>query len=143
MKKRIVYGLLLLLVTVFTVHGLAATVTITFLSPETDPISINQHYPLDTYYADKPLKYFSNSDPDFLQNQLYAKVRAESSSESGPDLDGKFNFDIPGTLSGNWWLKTVSYFTDDEYGRRQLPLPMTISIKTRSVFPSARTLTTS
>lgn len=82
---------------------------------------IYQHYPLDTYYADKPLKYFSNSDPDFLQNQLYAKVRAESSSESGPDLDGKFNFDIPGTLSGNWWLKdTDSYFADDEYGRRQL-----------------------
>lgn len=40
MKKRIAYGLLLLLVTVFAVHGLAAPVTITFLSPETDPISI-------------------------------------------------------------------------------------------------------
>jgi len=80
---------------------------------------INQHYPLDTYYADKPLKYFSNSNSNLLQSALYEKVSAESSS--GPDLDGKFNYDIPGKLSGNWWLKdTVSYFADEQYGRRQL-----------------------
>jgi len=78
---------------------------------------INVHYPLGTYHADGPLKYFSGN----LQSQLYAKVRAESESSSGPDLDGKLNYDLPGTLSGNWWLKdTVLYYADEQYGRKQL-----------------------
>lgn len=76
---------------------------------------INRYYPLDTYYADKPLQYYIEP----LQGELYGKVRAES--ESGPDQDGKFVFDLPGTLSGNWWLKdTVLYWADENYGPKQL-----------------------
>jgi hypothetical protein len=45
--------------------------------------------------TDAPLKYFDEP----LRSLLYGKVR-----RLGPDLDGKIDYDIPGRLSGNWFL---------------------------------------
>jgi hypothetical protein len=51
-------------------------------------------YPAGEEHTDAPVKYFT--DP--LRGQLYAKVR-----RLGPDLDGRFDYDVAGRLSGNWF----------------------------------------
>ena len=51
-------------------------------------------YPKGEEHTDAPLKYYAEP----LRSQLYAKVL-----RIGPDLDGKFDFDIAGRLSGNWF----------------------------------------
>jgi hypothetical protein len=53
-------------------------------------------YPPDTIHADAPLKYFAEP----LRTTLYARVR-----RSGPDKDGKIDYDVPGRLAGNWFLE--------------------------------------
>jgi len=58
-----------------------------FLAPSRYPDSESLH-------GDVPLKYFS--DP--LRSQLYARVQ-----RLGPELDGAFNYDSAGRLSGNWF----------------------------------------
>jgi hypothetical protein len=52
-------------------------------------------YPDETVHGDAPLQYFDEP----LRSQLYAKVQ-----RIGADLDGKFDFDRAGRLSGNWFL---------------------------------------
>lgn len=54
-------------------------------------------YPVDEQHVDAPLKYF----PEPLRTQLYAKVQ-----RLGSDRDGKFDFDVQGRLSGNWFGET-------------------------------------
>jgi hypothetical protein len=51
-------------------------------------------YPDETRHGDAPLKYFEEP----LRSDLYARV-----NRLGPDKDGKFDYDVPGTLSGNWF----------------------------------------
>jgi hypothetical protein len=53
-------------------------------------------YPGDTIHADAPLKYYEEP----LRSQLYGMVRRESA-----DKDGRIDFDVPGRLSGNWFLE--------------------------------------
>ena len=69
----------------------------------------------DTMWTDAPLKYFTEP----VRSQLYAKVR-----RTGPDLDGRINYDVDGTLSGNWFAEdlppTMSQGGDMGSGTRQL-----------------------
>ncbi len=55
-------------------------------------------YALDTLYGQSPLPYFVEP----IRSALYAKVQRE-----GGDLDGKINYDIAGTLSGNWFAEDL------------------------------------
>jgi len=55
-----------------------------------------RRYSPQTLQAAAPLKYFS--DP--LRSQLYALV-----NRVGADRDGRHDYDIPGRLSGNWFLE--------------------------------------
>ncbi|CAN5457048.1 hypothetical protein BH11PSE11_BH11PSE11_03290 [soil metagenome] len=50
----------------------------------------------DSLHADAPLKYFDEP----LRSQLYAKVQ-----RLGTECDGKINYDVAGTLSGNWFIE--------------------------------------
>jgi len=72
-------------------------------------------YGLDTVYARSPWPYFTEP----LRTSLYAKVR-----RVGGDLDGKINFDVAGTLSGNWFAEDLpvsqSSANDITIGGRQL-----------------------
>ncbi len=69
----------------------------------------------DTVSTDAPLKYFQEP----IRSLLYAKVRRE-----GPDLDGRINYDVAGTLSGNWFAEDLSLALsnrgDMHSGTRQL-----------------------
>lgn len=56
---------------------------------------VNPSRPGNSENAEAPLKYFVEP----LRSQLYAKVE-----RIGPDLDGKIDYDIPGRLSGNWFV---------------------------------------
>jgi hypothetical protein len=62
------------------------TITLAFANPS--------RYNDDTLHADAPLKYFTEP----LRAQLYAKVQ-----RIGGDLDGRIDYDVNGTLSGNWY----------------------------------------
>lgn len=72
-------------------------------------------YGMDTIYAQSPLQYFTEP----LRSQLYAKVQ-----RAGGDLDGRVNFDVDGTLSGNWFAEglavAASTTNDISVGTRQL-----------------------
>jgi hypothetical protein len=52
--------------------------------------------------TDAPLRYFDEP----LRSQLYAKVE-----RIGPDFDGRIDYDVPGRLSGNWFLTDASSLT--------------------------------
>ncbi len=56
-------------------------------------------YTDQSLHGDAPLKYFDEP----IRSQLYALVRRSSG-----DRDGTFNYDIPGTLSGNWFAETLA-----------------------------------
>ena len=59
------------------------------------PFLMPSRYPAaEDLHGDVPLKYFAEP----LRSQLYARVQ-----RLGPDLDGAFNYDIAGRLSGNWY----------------------------------------
>jgi len=72
-------------------------------------------YGIDTIYAQSPFPFFTEP----IRSTLYAKVQ-----RSGPDLDGKINFDIAGTLSGNWFDDSLpiagSTSNDISIGQRQI-----------------------
>ena len=51
-------------------------------------------YSRETLYGDGPLKYFEEP----LRSQLYAKV-----DRDGSERDGRIDYDVKGTLSGNWF----------------------------------------
>jgi hypothetical protein len=57
--------------------------------------AVPARYSLDTLNADAPLKYYEEP----LRSQLYALVRRD-----GNDKDGRIDFDVPGRLTGNWFL---------------------------------------
>ena len=82
-------------------------VTQAFLTPA--------RYGQDTLYARSPWPYFAEP----LRTSLYAKVR-----RVGSDLDGKINYDVAGTLSGNWFSEDLpvlqSSGNDPSIGGRQL-----------------------
>lgn len=59
-------------------------------------------YGRDTVYARSPYSYFVEP----IRSAYYAKVQ-----RAGSDLDGKFNYDVPGTLSGNWFAETLPVST--------------------------------
>ena len=83
------------------------TTTQSFITPA--------RYGLDTIYARSPWPYFTEP----LRTSLYAKVQ-----RSGSDLDGKINFDVAGTLSGNWFADDLpvsqSSGNDINIGGKQL-----------------------
>jgi hypothetical protein len=72
-------------------------------------------YGLDTVYARSPWPYFVEP----IRSALYAKVQ-----RAGDGLDGKINFDVAGTLSGNWFAEDLpvnqSSGNDISIGGRQL-----------------------
>jgi hypothetical protein len=51
-----------------------------------------------TLGTDAPLKYFVEP----IKSQLYAKVQRDA-----PDLDGRINYDVDGTLAGNWFAEDL------------------------------------
>ncbi len=63
------------------------SITVPFLNPA-------RYTNSDSLHADAPLKYYTEP----LRSQLYAKVQ-----RLGADLDGVFNYDVAGRLSGNWF----------------------------------------
>lgn len=70
---------------------------------------IPSHYIPDTLHADGPLKFFEEP----LRSQLYARVERQ-----GDDKDGRIDFDVPGRLSGNWFIggtQAVLSFAYDTY----------------------------
>ncbi len=73
-------------------------------------------YSRESLYADSPLSYFN--DP--LRSALYAKVH-----RTGGDLDGRIDYDVAGTLAGNWFAADLppersSIGGDMSVGTRQL-----------------------
>lgn len=74
-------------------------------------------YGMDTIYAQSPFPFFVEP----IRSALYAKVQ-----RVGPDLDGKINFDVSGTLSGGWFADDLpisgSTGNDISIGQRQLAL---------------------
>ncbi len=73
-------------------------------------------YGQDTLRTDAPLKYFQEP----VRGALYAKVRRE-----GSDRDGRINYDVPGTLAGNWFADDLAVADsmrgdDPGVGMRQL-----------------------
>jgi hypothetical protein len=57
---------------------------------------VPSRYGYQTIHTDSPYKYFSQP----LRDSLYAKV-----TRTGPDKDGKIDYDLPGRLVGGWFLK--------------------------------------
>ena len=53
-------------------------------------------YTDETVHGDAPLKYFVEP----IRSQLYAKVQ-----RLGTDLEGRFDYDVPGRLIGNWFYE--------------------------------------
>jgi len=73
-------------------------------------------YSRETLYADAPLRYFDEP----LRSTLYARVR-----RAGGDLDGRIDYDVAGTLAGNWFASDLapersSVGGDMSVGTRQL-----------------------
>ncbi len=58
-------------------------------------------------YCGKPFQYFT----DALKAQLYPLVDRE-----GPDKDGRIDIDIPGKLTGNWFLDGPVFYTNNPDG---------------------------
>ena len=58
------------------------------------PFLNKDRYGYSSIYGDSPFKYFAQS----LRDQLYSKVLRKA-----PDKDGKFCYDQPGRLIGNWF----------------------------------------
>jgi len=56
-------------------------------------------YSADTLNADAPLKYYEEP----LRSQLYAMVRRDAAEK-----DGKIDFDVFGSLSGNWFHESLA-----------------------------------
>lgn len=55
-------------------------------------------YGRDTLTSDGPMQYFDEP----IRSALHAKVR-----RSGDDKDGRLNFDVAGTLAGNWFAEDL------------------------------------
>lgn len=72
-------------------------------------------YGFDTLYAQSPWQYFVEP----LRSALYAKVQ-----RTGADRDGRINYDVSGTLSGNWFDSDLtiagSVGADMSIGTREL-----------------------
>ena len=72
-------------------------------------------YGIDTVYAQSPFPFFVEP----IRSALYAKVQ-----RAGADLDGKINFDVAGTLSGNWFDDSLpiagSTSNDITIGQKQI-----------------------
>jgi hypothetical protein len=86
----------------------------------------------NSVHADAPLKYFAEP----LRSQLYAKVQ-----RMGPDLDGKIDYDIPGRLSGNWFMTdliTLS-FAYDTYDPARVVISVGGGLSQTGVFSIAAT----
>lgn len=66
---------------------------------------ISRYYPVVTLYGDKPLSYYTEP----LKSELYSKVKPAQPIDEpdyvydGGVTDGKFVYDIAGTLCGNWF----------------------------------------
>jgi hypothetical protein len=72
-------------------------------------------YGTDSVYAQSPFPFFVEP----IRSTLYSRVQ-----RVGADLDGKINFDVAGTLSGNWFDDTLpvagSTSNDITIGQRQI-----------------------
>jgi len=55
-------------------------------------------YGRDTITSDGPIQYFDEP----LRSMLYAKVK-----RTGSEKDGRLNYDVAGTLSGNWYAEDL------------------------------------
>lgn len=76
---------------------------------------VPSRYGMDSLYGQSPMKYFVEP----LRSQFYAKVQ-----RVGGDPDGQVNFDVDGTLSGNWFAESLptnaTSSADMNVGTRQL-----------------------
>lgn len=73
-------------------------------------------YGQDTVQTDAPLKYFQEP----VRSALYAKVR-----RVGSEQDGRINYDVAGTLAGNWFADDLAVADstrgdNPSFGMRQL-----------------------
>jgi len=73
-------------------------------------------YSNETLWADGPMKYFEGP----VKAQLAAKVL-----RTGSDLEGKIDYDVAGTLSGNWFAEDLAVSEsarggEEYYGSRKL-----------------------
>ena len=64
-------------------------------------------YGWETIFCGKPFQYFTEP----LRSQIYALVDRE-----GTDKDGQRDIDIPGRLTGNWFLDGTVFYTDSPNG---------------------------
>ncbi len=64
-------------------------------------------YGMDTLYAQSPFPYFVEP----IRSALYAKVQ-----RAGSDRDGRINYDVAGTLSGNWFDESLPVSQSDTGG---------------------------
>ena len=82
--------------------------------------------------TEAPLKYFDEP----LRTQLYAKVE-----RIGPDLDGKIDYDVPGRLSGNWFMTdSISLsFAYDTYDPARVVISVGGGLSQTGVFSIAAT----
>jgi hypothetical protein len=69
---------------------LRSTLQLGFVNP--------MRYGRDTLTSDGPIQYFDEP----LRSALYAKVR-----RSGGEKDGRLNYDVAGTLAGNWYAEEL------------------------------------
>ena len=75
-----------------------------------------RRYGRDTLTSDGPMKYFDEP----VRSALRAKVR-----RSGGDMDGRIDYDVAGTLAGNWFAESLPESEsglggDESIGRRKL-----------------------
>lgn len=75
---------------------------------------ISNKYQINTIYGDKPLSYYVEP----LRTQLYALVKPADSGYTGGVTDGRFVYDVPGTLCGNWFqegcLDSVMWYENED-----------------------------
>ena len=85
----------------------------------------------DSLHADAPLKYYEEP----LRTTLYDKVQ-----RLGSERDGKIDFDVPGRLSGNWFVQGGSAslsFVYDTYDPSQVRISVTSGFTVSGVFSIA------
>ena len=66
-----------------------------------------KRYGWEETYCGKPFQYFTNA----LKTQLYPLVDRE-----GTDKDGRIDIDIPGRLTGNWFLDGTVFYMNNPDG---------------------------
>jgi hypothetical protein len=82
-----------------TTSGFAVSVDLGLVNPQVQNSFVTRaRYHNKALYGDKPLRFFVEP----LRSNLYALVR-----RSGPDRDGRFDYDVAGRLVGGWFHESL------------------------------------